>query len=192
MICWYFDSADLRIWGDASGLYSTIDAKEWSECPYLGMRSPFPRSHPSRGAWIEINCLTCFGLACRSHPSRGAWIEIWLSVNGSRAVCGRTPHGVRGLKSQTKAEITPSIESHPSRGAWIEMWSISARRCPATSRTPHGVRGLKLSVQGTEEGTRPSHPSRGAWIEMTSHACWPTSASRTPHGVRGLKYAVHA
>lgn len=57
MICWYFDSADLRIWGDASGLYSTIDAKEWSECPYLGMRSPFPRSHPSRGAWIEIKLI---------------------------------------------------------------------------------------------------------------------------------------
>lgn len=57
MICWYFDSADLRIWGDASGLYSTIDAKEWSECPYLGMRSPFPRSHPSRGAWIENEAL---------------------------------------------------------------------------------------------------------------------------------------
>ena len=76
MICWYFDSADLRIWGDASGLYSTIDAKEWSECPYLGMRSPFSRSHPSRGAWIEtLGTDLQTILSSLSHPSRGAWIE---------------------------------------------------------------------------------------------------------------------
>ena len=34
----------------------------------------------------------------RSHPSRGAWIEIVESPHGIRPRVGRTPHGVRGLK----------------------------------------------------------------------------------------------
>ena len=59
------------------------------------------------------------------------------------AVCGRTPHGVRGLKSDSFHDV------------------VSAPR-----RTPHGVRGLKLQV-GLDDLTNPeSHPSRGAWIEI--------------------------
>ena len=39
------------------------------------------KSHPSRGAWIEI-ILTGNTLesTSKSHPSRGAWIEILLSL----------------------------------------------------------------------------------------------------------------
>ena len=40
------------------------------------------RSHPSRGAWIEIGVLmTSTSNTSASHPSRGAWIEIpgWRS-----------------------------------------------------------------------------------------------------------------
>ena len=33
----------------------------------------------------------------RSHPSRGAWIEIGVIVRAESAP-SRTPHGVRGLK----------------------------------------------------------------------------------------------
>ena len=35
------------------------------------------RSHPSRGAWIEILTLVVSSLLkVKSHPSRGAWIEM--------------------------------------------------------------------------------------------------------------------
>ena len=34
----------------------------------------------------------------RSHPSRGAWIEISAALSNSTAAASRTPHGVRGLK----------------------------------------------------------------------------------------------
>ena len=34
------------------------------------------RSHPSRGAWIEIECAQRGTGRRPSHPSRGAWIEI--------------------------------------------------------------------------------------------------------------------
>ena len=80
----------------------------------------------------------------QSHPSRGAWIEIdweWHKLGGGR---GRTPRGVRGLKlSESLLHLpegpcrTPrgvrglkcfafemllnAFRSHPSRGAWIEI-----------------------------------------------------------------------
>ena len=56
------------------------------------------KSHPSRGAWIEMYMSRNSGWISWSHPSRGAWIEIvfW----GALAVgsVSRTPRGVRGLK----------------------------------------------------------------------------------------------
>ena len=36
-------------------------------------------------------------------------------------VCGRTPRGVRGLKSKDTRMLTLPATSHPSRGAWIEI-----------------------------------------------------------------------
>ena len=35
-----------------------------------------------------------------SHPSRGAWIEIYSKATNASGVVGRTPRGVRGLKSE--------------------------------------------------------------------------------------------
>ena len=63
-------------------------------------------------------------LTIGSHPSRGAWIEISFLRCLKGLVCGRTPHGVRGLKS-------------------ILGMITRLTRC----RTPHGVRGLKSSVR---------------------------------------------
>ena len=37
-----------------------------------------PKSHPSRGAWIEIAATINQLRMALSHPSRGAWIEITL------------------------------------------------------------------------------------------------------------------
>ena len=56
------------------------------------------RSHPVRGAWIEIVKAQIDWLKQRSHPVRGAWIEISPSVSHLR-----------------------TIGSHPVRGAWIEI-----------------------------------------------------------------------
>ncbi len=58
-----------------------------------------------------------------SHPSRGAWIEISALRIGARAFQGRTPRGVRGLKSQWPDGMPVVPLSHPSRGAWIEISS---------------------------------------------------------------------
>ena len=39
---------------------------------------------------------------------------------------GRTPHGVRGLKSRAGKKRAAARVSHPSRGAWIEIF-VSGR-----------------------------------------------------------------
>ena len=36
------------------------------------------RSHPARGAWIEIVWLFTMPPDNASHPARGAWIEIFV------------------------------------------------------------------------------------------------------------------
>ena len=44
----------------------------------------FNRSHPVRGAWIEMLIIKVEQvLAIQSHPVRGAWIEILLFFNMS-------------------------------------------------------------------------------------------------------------
>ena len=61
----------------------------------------------------------------------------------NHAIARRTPHGVRGLKSDGVAVRDLDDLSHPSRGAWIEIVVNN---------------GGALAMA--------SHPSRGAWIEM--------------------------
>ena len=102
--------------------------------------------------------------------------------------CGRTPHGVRGLKLCRRWSKTVRPSSHPSRGAWIEIRKrtcIGVRRCRS-----HPSRGAWIEIARMRLSTLlvMSHPSRGAWIEILYHrldfAHW---YRRTPHGVRGLK-----
>ena len=57
------------------------------------------KSHPTRGAWIEIPLPPSGVGVARSHPTRGAWIEIPHTGQIAHPSFGRTPHGVRGLKS---------------------------------------------------------------------------------------------
>ena len=58
------------------------------------------KSHPSRGAWIEMVLqLVPARRLVPSHPSRGAWIEIFSPIR----------------------ILLTSIKSHPSRGAWMEI-----------------------------------------------------------------------
>ena len=67
-----------------------------------------------------------------SHPSRGAWIEITPMGLPKSAICGRTPHGVRGLKYPVPDGRPALDRSHPSRGAWIEIES----KCGCRRRLP--------------------------------------------------------
>ena len=77
---------------------------------------------------------------------------------------GRTPQGVRGLKSSVSNESGDLLASHPARGAWIEIC------CPFPL--------MMASV---------SHPARGAWIEIAVTITKNAELCRTPQGVRGLK-----
>ena len=79
----------------------------------------------------------------RSHPSRGAWIEMRSLWSDYAHAPRRTPHGVRGLKCMYPEAVITVRVSHPSRGAWIEIRQPRNSRRGRRSRTPHGVRGLK-------------------------------------------------
>ena len=39
------------------------------------------KSHPARGAWIEIGDKPITHMATQSHPARGAWIEMWREAS---------------------------------------------------------------------------------------------------------------
>ena len=59
-------------------------------------------------------------------------------------ICSRTPHGVRGLKSDSKSETfikSHGRTPHGVRGLKFPITGNYPKRC--SSRTPHGVRGLK-------------------------------------------------
>ena len=73
----------------------------WIEIADFPRSRPAPASHPSRGAWIEIRLAASPTAPEMSHPSRGAWIEIHQWEWGRGGTFRRTPHGVRGLKSQS-------------------------------------------------------------------------------------------
>ena len=103
------------------------------------------KSHPTRGAWIEMGRKSSPANWYKtSHPTRGAWIEIEMCPAGAHIQLGRTPPGVRGLKSGYVQIDNECVGSHPTRGAWIEIPIIYDSN--ATSVL--------------------SHPTRGAWIEI--------------------------
>ena len=74
---------------------------------------------------------------------------------------GRTPHGVRGLKSLTSGMLIMPFASHPARGAWIEIWSTTTSDPIEDSRTPHGVRGLKSLGLMANSGIKAVAPRTG-------------------------------
>ena len=57
----------------------------------------------------------------KSHPARGAWIEILSLSRLTSPLACRTPQGVRGLKSGMLPDPESGKKSHPARGAWIEI-----------------------------------------------------------------------
>ena len=107
------------------------------------------KSHPSRGAWIEIrSSYSCRGPVW-SHPSRGAWIEILLCA--ADQVTGHASHPSRGawIEIQVRRRRPLRAMSHPSRGAWIEIRAASS-----------------ISSVGQVA------PLAGAWIELSYRGAW--------------------
>ena len=155
--------------------------------------------------------MLCQSAPCRSHPARGAWIEIDGRQRPLAHDDRRTPQGVRGLKSKRHGWTLARSPSHPARGAWIEIecpclqcpgeicrtpqgvrglkWHAEPENAGCAGRTPQGVRGLKFILPPFQRHTLESHPARGAWIEIPLIASAAVIASsRTPQGVRGLKF----
>ena len=83
------------------------------------------RSHPARGAWIEISATDAAALATLSRTPQGVRGLKYLYADAVNRFCGRTPQGVRGLKYRRADHGRGRSASHPARGAWIE---IRARR----------------------------------------------------------------
>ena len=102
-----------------------------------------------------------------SHPARGAWIEISMQAALERYMVGRTPQGVRGLKSARDELLVLRIRSHPARGAWIEILSIAkAASQPIESHPARGA-WIEMLHGGRRILHRKSHPATGGWIEMS-------------------------
>ena len=79
----------------------------------------------------------------RSHPSRGAWIEIAHAPADAAGTARRTPRGVRGLKYYREPG-SPDRRGRTPRGVRGLKSEISAYSEKAWRRTPRGVRGLKF------------------------------------------------
>ena len=60
-------------------------------------------------------------LNLQSQPTRAAWIEIPALAEIAPLRIGRSPLGLRGLKSSTTALRLSGVMSQPTRAAWIEI-----------------------------------------------------------------------
>ena len=136
------------------------------KCLFSAFAAFCQRSHPTRGAWIEIFPIGWRNTPLWSHPTRGAWIEILKSKSKKINRISRTPRGVRGLKFALSEQCGALFRSHPTRGAWIEINQSGGNMPPCRSRTPRGVRGLKCLSYSCHRAVPESHPTRGAWIEI--------------------------
>ena len=67
---------------------------------------------------------------------------------------GRTPQGVRGLKSGYRKQKLAVSVSHPARGAWIEIWRQMV--CRTSGRRSHPARGVWIEIRW--RGSRPAQP----------------------------------
>ena len=83
-------------------------------------------------------------------------------------MAGRTPHGVRGLKSKSDLHPSNAHRRTPHGVRGLKWYYQCQEQGGGNRRTPHGVRGLKLQSKMQLAGTGVSHPTRGAWIEIWS------------------------
>ena len=103
-----------------------------------------PWSHPTMGAWIEIqHCIKrCNRDVVAPHDGCVDWncLSLWMK---QYPPC-RTPRWVRGLKYLVGVYSRMYFKSHPTMGAWIEIDNPQTLMCGTPRRTPRWVRGLKF------------------------------------------------
>ena len=97
----------------------------------------------------------------QSHPSRGAWIEIDITRLLVDKRKGRTPHGVRGLKCQQHGIRRASRGRRTPHGVRGLKFLSEAIGPVLIRRTPHGVRGLKYRPRSCVRGCCPVAPLTG-------------------------------
>ena len=142
------------------------------------------RSHPTRGAWIEIILPRASTEKASRRTPHGVRGLKWLFELPNERNSRRTPHGVRGLKSVLDYKLyfqRPCRTPHGVRGLKYTASSQCSSRCPG--RTPHGVRGLKYPLFRHIITLLSSHPTRGAWIEIADFLFYfPTLSSHPTRG----------
>ncbi len=150
---------------------------------------------------------------CSSLPTRGAWIEIFCLSSIISLPHRRSPLGGRGLKLYIMIGMLVHTLSLPTRGAWIEICFVALLAGVRPSRSPLGGRGLKYLIIKPSSALLMSLPTRGAWIEMPCKKYFPAFVlslptrgawieipapiqapdirrGRSPLGGRGLKYEI--
>ena len=127
----------------------------------------------------------------RSHPSRGGWIEIFPQERWHLVRYCPTPHGVGGLKSVAALIEYARHRSHPSRGGWIEISTVNPYLRQRSASHPSRGGWIEMPILSAEHCPTTSHPSRGGWIEIALiETPGLVDGSPTPHGVGGLKYFI--
>ena len=101
----------------------------------------------------------------------------------------RSPHGERGLKFRSRADVPVGHSSLSSWRAWIEIEHSRTACLIALGRSPHGERGLKCCLPKHLVRTcrRSPHGERGLKCGLVRIVLM-RMCSRSPHGERGLKF----
>ena len=151
-----------------SRILSLSSWRAWIEIDSRNMVEAWvDRSLSSWRAWIEMLLSAPPRQRYTSLSSWRAWIEIALPlIKACNSLCGRSPHGERGLKYRCHESQRVENQSLSSWRAWIEIPMTPQETHGLTSRSPHGERGLKYIVAD----------DRTVFL------------SRSPHGERGLKW----
>ena len=85
---------------------------------------------------------------------------------GAVPIPGRSPLGLRGLKSISLDVLMVFMLSQPTRAAWIEISKVQHILGSTSGRSPLGLRGLKYFLERSFKKWNKSQPTRAAWIEI--------------------------
>ena len=99
---------------------------------------------------------------------------------------GRTPRGVRGLKSPLRLQHRTRRRSHPARGAWIEIHFFIHNALLTLSHPARGA-WIEIVYPWYPYDAPQSHPARGAWIEMLKTSLYFDKTSLTNEVLRFTK-----
>ena len=101
-----------------------------------------------------------------SQPSWAAWIEILMLLISAATISGRSPLGLRGLKSLLIAKSGETgYKSQPSWAAWIEILCTFADWGGKRSQ-PSWAAWIEIILNVPLEKRLKSQPSWAAWIEI--------------------------